>query len=135
MKKLKVLIPMRVKEKYTDVIIFHRTGKSLYVKRLFEKFQQKSQRAKHVRIHLIEASVDIDSLVNTLTERLSQLREQDPILLHIDSAGVSNRMLHYQTACFVVGLKPTGLHLFTSHSGSLRSGGASVPSFGSGLFE
>ncbi|XP_054899206.1 E3 ubiquitin-protein ligase rnf213-beta [Poeciliopsis prolifica] len=63
-------------------------GKSLYVKRLFEKFQQKSPRAKHVRIHLIEANVDVDSLVLTLTERLSQLREQDPVLLHIDSAGV-----------------------------------------------
>ncbi|XP_008435734.1 E3 ubiquitin-protein ligase rnf213-beta [Poecilia reticulata] len=63
-------------------------GKSLYVKRLFEKFQQKSPRAKHVRIRLIEASVDVDSLVNTLTERLSQLREQDPVLLHIDPAGV-----------------------------------------------
>uniref|UniRef100_M4AJD5 RING-type E3 ubiquitin transferase n=1 Tax=Xiphophorus maculatus TaxID=8083 RepID=M4AJD5_XIPMA len=62
--------------------------KSLYVKRLFEKFQQKSPRAKHVRIRLIEASVDVDSLVITLTERLSQLREQDPVLLHIDSAGV-----------------------------------------------
>uniref|UniRef100_A0A3P9PGV9 RING-type E3 ubiquitin transferase n=1 Tax=Poecilia reticulata TaxID=8081 RepID=A0A3P9PGV9_POERE len=62
--------------------------KSLYVKRLFEKFQQKSPRAKHVRIRLIEASVDVDSLVNTLTERLSQLREQDPVLLHIDPAGV-----------------------------------------------
>uniref|UniRef100_A0A3B3UHS3 RING-type E3 ubiquitin transferase n=1 Tax=Poecilia latipinna TaxID=48699 RepID=A0A3B3UHS3_9TELE len=63
-------------------------GKSLYVKRLFEKFQQKSPRATHVRIRLIEASVDVDSLVITLTERLSQLREQDPVLLHIDSAGV-----------------------------------------------
>ncbi|XP_015244846.1 PREDICTED: E3 ubiquitin-protein ligase RNF213 [Cyprinodon variegatus] len=63
-------------------------GKSLYVERLFEKFQQKSPRAKHVRIRLIEASVDVDSLVATLTEKLLNLREQDPILLHIDSAGV-----------------------------------------------
>ncbi|KAM4526288.1 E3 ubiquitin-protein ligase rnf213-beta [Fundulus diaphanus] len=63
-------------------------GKSLYVERLFEKFQQKSPRAKHVRIRLIEAHVDVDSLVATLTESLSELREQDPILLHIDSAGV-----------------------------------------------
>uniref|UniRef100_A0A3Q2DU59 RING-type E3 ubiquitin transferase n=1 Tax=Cyprinodon variegatus TaxID=28743 RepID=A0A3Q2DU59_CYPVA len=62
--------------------------KSLYVERLFEKFQQKSPRAKHVRIRLIEASVDVDSLVATLTEKLLNLREQDPILLHIDSAGV-----------------------------------------------
>uniref|UniRef100_A0A3B3VQK5 RING-type E3 ubiquitin transferase n=1 Tax=Poecilia latipinna TaxID=48699 RepID=A0A3B3VQK5_9TELE len=67
-------------------------GKSLYVKRLFEKFQQKSPRATHVRIRLIEASVDVDSLVITLTERLSQLREQDPVLLHIDSAGVSSHV-------------------------------------------
>lgn len=93
----------RVNKKYIDTSFFHMTGKSLYVKRLFEKFQQKSPRAKHVRIRLIEASVDVDSLVITLTERLSQLREQDPVLLHIDSAGVSNHILHSQTARFVVG--------------------------------
>ncbi|XP_072229611.1 E3 ubiquitin-protein ligase rnf213-beta isoform X2 [Leuresthes tenuis] len=63
-------------------------GKSLYVDRLFEKFQQKFPRAKHIRIRLIESCVDIDSLIESLSEKLSPLREQDPVLLHIDTAGV-----------------------------------------------
>ncbi|XP_029311958.1 LOW QUALITY PROTEIN: E3 ubiquitin-protein ligase rnf213-beta [Cottoperca gobio] len=63
-------------------------GKSLCVDRLFEKIQQKSPRAKHIRIRLIEPSVDVDSLIRTLTEKLAPLREQDPVLLHIDTAGV-----------------------------------------------
>uniref|UniRef100_A0A3Q2ZUD4 RING-type E3 ubiquitin transferase n=1 Tax=Kryptolebias marmoratus TaxID=37003 RepID=A0A3Q2ZUD4_KRYMA len=41
-------------------------GKSLYVDRLFEKFQQKSPRAKHIRIRLIEPCVDMDSLIKSL---------------------------------------------------------------------
>lgn len=57
--------------------------------RLFEKFQQKSSRAKHIRIRLIEPCVDIDSLIKSLSETLATLREQDPVLLHIDTAGVS----------------------------------------------
>ncbi|KAM4524138.1 E3 ubiquitin-protein ligase rnf213-beta isoform 2-T2 [Odontesthes bonariensis] len=63
-------------------------GKSLYVDRLFERFQQKFPRAKHIRIRLIESCVDIDSLIESLSEKLSPLREQDPVLLHIDTAGV-----------------------------------------------
>ncbi|XP_008298790.1 E3 ubiquitin-protein ligase rnf213-beta [Stegastes partitus] len=63
-------------------------GKSLYVDRLFEKFQQTSPRAKHIRIKLIEPCVDIDSLIKSLSEKLAPLREQDPVLLHIDTAGV-----------------------------------------------
>ncbi|XP_042252605.1 E3 ubiquitin-protein ligase rnf213-beta [Thunnus maccoyii] len=63
-------------------------GKSLYVDRLFEKFQQRSPSAKHIRIRLIEPSVDIDSLIKSLSNRLASLREQDPVLLHIDTAGV-----------------------------------------------
>ncbi|XP_070782783.1 E3 ubiquitin-protein ligase rnf213-beta [Enoplosus armatus] len=63
-------------------------GKSLYVDRLFEKFQQKSPRAEHIRIRLIEPCVDIDSLIKSLSEKLATLREQDPVLLHIDTAGV-----------------------------------------------
>ncbi|XP_059181122.1 E3 ubiquitin-protein ligase rnf213-beta [Centropristis striata] len=63
-------------------------GKSLYVDRLFEKFQQKSPQAKHIRIRLIEPSVDVDSLIQILSEKLAPLREQDPVLLHIDTAGV-----------------------------------------------
>ncbi|XP_049419183.1 E3 ubiquitin-protein ligase rnf213-beta isoform X2 [Epinephelus fuscoguttatus] len=63
-------------------------GKSLYVDRLFEKFQQKSPRAKHIRIRLIEPCVDTNSLIKSLSERLAPLREHDPVLLHIDTAGV-----------------------------------------------
>uniref|UniRef100_A0A3B4TK13 RING-type E3 ubiquitin transferase n=1 Tax=Seriola dumerili TaxID=41447 RepID=A0A3B4TK13_SERDU len=62
--------------------------KSLYVDRLFEKFQQKSPGAKHLRIRLIEPCVDIDSLIKNLSEKMAFLREQDPVLLHIDTAGV-----------------------------------------------
>ncbi|KAI4801198.1 hypothetical protein KUCAC02_000123 [Chaenocephalus aceratus] len=63
-------------------------GKSLFVDRLFEKFQQKCPRAKHIRIRLIEPCVDMDSLIKTLSEKLGPLREQDPCILHIDTAGV-----------------------------------------------
>ncbi|XP_069374050.1 E3 ubiquitin-protein ligase rnf213-beta isoform X2 [Paralichthys olivaceus] len=63
-------------------------GKSLYVNRLFEKFQQKSSQTKHIRIRLIEPCVDIDLLIKSLSEKLALLREQDPVLLHIDMAGV-----------------------------------------------
>ncbi|XP_034426662.1 E3 ubiquitin-protein ligase rnf213-beta-like [Hippoglossus hippoglossus] len=63
-------------------------GKSLYVNRLFEKFQQKSSQTKHIRIRLIEPCVDIDLLIKSLSEKLASLREQDPVLLHIDTAGV-----------------------------------------------
>lgn len=57
--------------------------------RLFEKFQQKYPRAKHIRIQLIQPCVDTDSLTKSLTERLCALREHDPVLLHIDTAAVS----------------------------------------------
>ncbi|XP_054454921.1 E3 ubiquitin-protein ligase rnf213-beta [Anoplopoma fimbria] len=63
-------------------------GKSLYVDRLFEKFQETSPRANHIRIRLIEPCVDIDSLIKSLSKKLAPLREQDPVLLHIDTAGV-----------------------------------------------
>ncbi|XP_034715873.1 E3 ubiquitin-protein ligase rnf213-beta isoform X2 [Etheostoma cragini] len=63
-------------------------GKSLYVNRLVEKFQQKSPRSKYIRITLIEPCVDVDSLIRSLSEKLGPLKEQDPVLLHIDTAGV-----------------------------------------------
>ncbi|XP_051795751.1 E3 ubiquitin-protein ligase rnf213-beta [Acanthochromis polyacanthus] len=63
-------------------------GKSLYVDRLFEKFRETSPRVKHIRMKLIEPCVDIDSLIKSLSEKLAPLREQDPVLLHIDTAGV-----------------------------------------------
>uniref|UniRef100_A0A3P9BT85 RING-type E3 ubiquitin transferase n=1 Tax=Maylandia zebra TaxID=106582 RepID=A0A3P9BT85_9CICH len=62
--------------------------KSLYIDRLFEKFQQISPRAKHISLKLIEPCVDIDSLIRSLSEKLEPLREQDPVILHIDTAGV-----------------------------------------------
>ncbi|KAM9716156.1 E3 ubiquitin-protein ligase rnf213-beta [Menidia menidia] len=63
-------------------------GKSLYVERLFERCLQSCPGVQHVRIRLIESCVDLDALVGTLTQKLSPLREQDPVLLHIDTAGV-----------------------------------------------
>ncbi|KAM3838360.1 E3 ubiquitin-protein ligase rnf213-beta-like, partial [Diretmus argenteus] len=63
-------------------------GKSLYVDRLFEKFQHESPRAKHIRIRLIEPCIDVDAFIQILSDRLAPLREQDPVLLHIDTAGV-----------------------------------------------
>ncbi|XP_060883843.1 E3 ubiquitin-protein ligase rnf213-beta [Labrus mixtus] len=63
-------------------------GKSLYVERLSEKVRQKSSRAEHITIRLIDPSVDVDSLIKSLSEKLEPLREQDPVLLHIDTSGV-----------------------------------------------
>lgn len=57
--------------------------------RLFEKFQQKDPGARRMRIRLIDPHVNRDSLVKSLSEELEPLREQDPVLLHVDTAGVS----------------------------------------------
>ena len=57
--------------------------------RLFKSFQQKSALAQKITIRLIEPLIDIDSMVQTLLDRLASTREQDPILLHIDTAAVS----------------------------------------------
>ncbi|XP_076008326.1 E3 ubiquitin-protein ligase rnf213-beta isoform X2 [Genypterus blacodes] len=64
-------------------------GKSLYVDRLFQRYQEKSRRAVHIRIRLIEPCVDVDSLIKSLLDKLAPLREQDPVLLHIDAAAVN----------------------------------------------
>ncbi|XP_028976279.2 E3 ubiquitin-protein ligase rnf213-beta isoform X3 [Esox lucius] len=64
-------------------------GKSLYVERLFEKFQQTSPRAQYVRIRLIEPHVDLDSFIRTLSDRLALSGELDPVLLHVDTAAVN----------------------------------------------
>ncbi|XP_073722611.1 E3 ubiquitin-protein ligase rnf213-beta [Misgurnus anguillicaudatus] len=63
-------------------------GKSLYVKRLFENFQTEFPKATCLTIRLIEPCVNIDGFVQTLSQRLTPLREQDPVLLHIDTAAV-----------------------------------------------
>lgn len=61
--------------------------------RLFEKFQQKDPKARRTRIRLIDPHVNRDSLVKSLSEQLEPLREQDPVLLHVDTAGVSVQAL------------------------------------------
>ncbi|KAM9837888.1 LOW QUALITY PROTEIN: E3 ubiquitin-protein ligase rnf213-beta [Aulostomus maculatus] len=63
-------------------------GKSLYVDRLFEKFLQKFPSPKRIRIRINEPCIDKDSFMEYLSERLESLREHDPVLLHIDTAGV-----------------------------------------------
>ncbi|XP_057214799.1 E3 ubiquitin-protein ligase rnf213-beta-like isoform X2 [Triplophysa rosa] len=63
-------------------------GKSLYVKRLFEQFQTEFPETTCIRMRLIEPCVNIDGFVQTLSQRLAPLKEQDPVLLHIDTAAV-----------------------------------------------
>lgn len=63
-------------------------GKSLYIKRLFEQFQTEFPKATCIRMRLIEPCVDINGFVQTLSQRLAPLKEQDPVLLHIDIAAV-----------------------------------------------
>lgn len=109
------------------------TGKSLYVGRLFEKIQQKSPRAEHIRIRLIEPHVDMHSLISLLSEKLAPLRQQDPVLLHIDTAGVSMQELisAHEFFCVWSNLKK---NVFLK-PGSFRAGGVPVPSVNPGLFE
>ncbi|CAL8282528.1 unnamed protein product [Merluccius merluccius] len=65
-------------------------GKSLYVDRLFQMFQRKSSLAQKITIRLIEPHIDMDSIIQTLSDQLASIREQDPILLHIDTAAVNS---------------------------------------------
>lgn len=97
--------------------------------RLCEKFQRISPRAERITIRLIEPCVDRDSVIKILSEKLAPLREQDPVLLHIDTAGVSMKAftsVDHLTCCLLY----PGVCLF-SHvcflPGSFRSGGAPVP--------
>lgn len=55
--------------------------------RLFEKFQTEVPGAKCLRIRLTDPRINIESLVKTLSEQLEPVR--NPVLLHIDTAGVS----------------------------------------------
>lgn len=64
-------------------------GKSLFVDRLFKRFQQKDSKAKCMRIRLMDPHINTDSVIKDLAEQLEPLRQLDPVLLHIDSAGVS----------------------------------------------
>lgn len=88
--------------------------------RLFEKLQQKSPTAKHIRIRLIEPCIDIDSLIKSLSEKLTPLREQDPVLLHIDTAGVSMQEFISADKLFCVGC--TRVLFFTFFTCQVRSG-------------
>ncbi len=88
---------------FLNIYLFLSIGKSLYVDRMFEKFQQKSSRAEHIRIRLIEPCIDVDSLIKSLSDKLEPLREQDPVFLHIDTAGVSMQTFVSLDNLFVVG--------------------------------
>lgn len=57
--------------------------------RLFKKFQQADSNAKCMKIRLMDPHINTDSVFKDLAEQLEPLREQDPVLLHIDAAGVS----------------------------------------------
>ncbi|XP_053366887.1 E3 ubiquitin-protein ligase rnf213-beta isoform X1 [Clarias gariepinus] len=63
-------------------------GKSLYVTRMFQNFRRTFPTATYLTVRLIEPKVNFDCLVQTLCEKQASLKEQDPVLLHIDTAAV-----------------------------------------------
>ncbi|XP_052426303.1 E3 ubiquitin-protein ligase rnf213-beta [Carassius gibelio] len=78
-------------------------GKSLYVKRLFEQFKKEFPVATCLTIRLIEPCVDMDRFVQTVSERLAPLREQDPVLLHIDIAALRHGLEEFLFKLLVLG--------------------------------
>uniref|UniRef100_A0A673JVR7 RING-type E3 ubiquitin transferase n=1 Tax=Sinocyclocheilus rhinocerous TaxID=307959 RepID=A0A673JVR7_9TELE len=78
-------------------------GKSLYVKRLFEQFKKEFPTATCLTIRLIEPCVDMDGFVQTLSERLAPLREQDPVLLHIDIAALRHGLEEFLFKLLILG--------------------------------
>ncbi|XP_077056473.1 E3 ubiquitin-protein ligase rnf213-beta isoform X2 [Siphateles boraxobius] len=78
-------------------------GKSLYVKRLFEQFRREVPTATFQTIRLIEPYVDMHGFVQTLSERLGPLREQDPLLLHIDAAAVRHGLEEFLFKLLILG--------------------------------
>ncbi|XP_066560494.1 E3 ubiquitin-protein ligase rnf213-beta isoform X2 [Amia ocellicauda] len=78
-------------------------GKSLYVNRLFQKLQQVSPRAHLLRIRLIEPRIDLDWFVKTLFEKMELLREQDPVILHIDAAAVRSGLEEFLFQVLILG--------------------------------
>ncbi|XP_039521132.1 E3 ubiquitin-protein ligase rnf213-beta isoform X4 [Pimephales promelas] len=78
-------------------------GKSLYVKRLFEQFKREVPTATFQTIRLIEPYVDMHGFVQTLSERLGPLREQDPLLLHIDAAAVRHGLEEFLFKLLILG--------------------------------
>lgn len=63
-------------------------GKSLYVTRMFQNFKASFPNATYLPVRLTESEVDIDCLIQTLCKRQSSVKEQDPVLLHIDTSAV-----------------------------------------------
>jgi len=97
-------------------------GKSLYVKRLFEQFKREVPTATFQTIRLIEPYVDMHGFVQTLSERLGPLREQDPLLLHIDAAAVcftKNILIFAIIACTIIYYFGVTNNIFLSHFGLL----------------
>ncbi|KAM6951514.1 E3 ubiquitin-protein ligase rnf213-beta [Aplochiton taeniatus] len=78
-------------------------GKSLYVDRLHERLRQICRKAELIRIRLIEPRVDLDSFVQSLLNRLAPLREQDAVVLHIDTAAVSSALEEFLFHLLVLG--------------------------------
>lgn len=109
--------------------------------RLFKKFQLKDANAKCKRIRLMDPHINADSVVKDLAEQLEALREQDPVLLHIDAAGVSRQALISAGRWLCCWLCWRVLHFteffgfFFLLKGSFGPGGALVPSANFGLFE
>lgn len=87
--------------------------------RLFKKFQLKDPNAKCMRIRLMDPHINTDSVIKDLAEQLEPLREQDPVLLHIDAAGVSMQPFVSTDRLLRCGLCWRALHfteLFFFHS-------------------
>lgn len=80
-------------------------GKSLYVTRMFQNFRRTFPTATYLTVRLIEPKVNFDCLVQTLCEKQASLKEQDPVLLHIDTAAVCSTTLHcYSLQSLLIGV-------------------------------
>lgn len=84
----------------------------------------------------MDPCIDIDSLIKSLSEKLAPLKEQYPVLLHIDTSGVSMQKvtISLQRYCSVAGCSRNFL-FFCKIPGSFRTGGAVVSSVNPWLFE
>ncbi|XP_072523911.1 E3 ubiquitin-protein ligase rnf213-beta [Salminus brasiliensis] len=80
-------------------------GKSLYIRRMFQNFEAKLPAASYLPLRLIEPLVDTDCFVLTLSEKL---REQDPVLLHIDAAAVRCGLEEFLFKLLVLGCLSDG---------------------------
>uniref|UniRef100_A0A3B1J697 RING-type E3 ubiquitin transferase n=1 Tax=Astyanax mexicanus TaxID=7994 RepID=A0A3B1J697_ASTMX len=82
--------------------------KSLYVSRMFQGFKEMLPAASYLPLRLIESCVDVDDFVHNLTEKLEELREQDPVLLHIDAAAVRSGLEEFLFRLLVLGCLSNG---------------------------